>query len=184
MDKWALGRRIQLASPSPFLSPGLSLSLSGCHRTCQALMPSNLLPNTHCRLTFKGMTSISTRPALPLSLSLSPSVSQLVRALSFRPSAFLHPSLILCLWMCWGPLLAFVYYLPLICLSFFFFFFGALSVFLSFPFLFIFLFFPAEIKSNAPFQRSLRLAHPPNLLSNSFLSICLRVSVQHLTPPL
>lgn len=76
---WTSGHLVEEFNWPLFLPPlSRSLCLSGCHRTCQALMPSNLLPNTHCRLSFKGlltgMTSISTPPALPLS-SLSHSFS-------------------------------------------------------------------------------------------------------------
>lgn len=64
MDKWYLVEEFNL----PLSIPPPSLSLSGCHRTCQALMPSNLFSNTHCRLSFKslleGMSSISTPPTL------------------------------------------------------------------------------------------------------------------------
>lgn len=87
MDKWALGRRIQLVCLSPPFSLQVSLPL-GVSQDMPGLMPSNLLPNTHCRLSFKGrltgMTSTSTPPALPLSsLRLSLPFPQLVRALSF-----------------------------------------------------------------------------------------------------
>lgn len=129
---WTSGHLVKEFNWPPSLSLSLSrsLCLSGCHRTCQALMPSNLLPNTHCRLSFKGpltgMTNISTPPALLLpSLSLSPSVSPFLTAcqtsfsLLLRPSAFLHQSLKLCLWLCRGPILAFVQRLLLLCISFF-----------------------------------------------------------------
>lgn len=55
--KWLLGRGIQLASLSTPSRSG-SLSVSECHRTCQALIQSNLLPNTHCRLSFKGLLTV------------------------------------------------------------------------------------------------------------------------------
>lgn len=84
---WTSGHLVKEFNWPPSLSLSLSrsLCLSGCHRTCQALMPSNLLPNTHCHLSFKGpltgMTNISTPPALLLpSLSLSPSVSPFLTA--------------------------------------------------------------------------------------------------------
>lgn len=84
---------------SPFSRSG-SLCLSECHRTCQALMPSNLLPNTHCRLSFKGlltvMSTIPIPPSLPFSslsfflhLSLSLSLSL---PLSFSHSLMCHLS--------------------------------------------------------------------------------------------
>lgn len=94
-------------------------------------MPSNLLPNTHCRLSFKGlltgMTSIPTPPALPLSslscpfslsVCLSLSHNALERFLSVTLTICLSPSITQIIRMCWGPLLAFVYCLSLICLSF------------------------------------------------------------------
>lgn len=98
MDKWTLGRRIQLDSLSLSLSlhlglsllPSRSLCLSGCHRTCQALMPSNLLSNTHCRLSFKGLstglTAVASVSSIPptLPVSVSPFLTILVIPLSVR----------------------------------------------------------------------------------------------------
>lgn len=165
MDEWALGRRIQLAplSLSLCLSPFLSLALSasqGVAGHAGPLMPSNLLPNTHCRLSFKGlltgMTSTSTPPSLPLSSpsrAVSPFLTSRYRSfcLLLKPSASLCPSLKLCLWMCGIPLLCLVYFrFPSFYHPFLFpFSFGLLSV--------------TEIKSNAPLQCSLCLTHLPSI---------------------
>lgn len=105
-----------------------SLSLSECHKTCQALMPSNLLPNTHCRLSFKSPQTVRSGTSTPLSLPLSELLFLLSLPphlclshtgrpfffLSVKPSACLHQSLKLHLWVCWVSLLTVVHYLSLV----------------------------------------------------------------------
>lgn len=108
MDKWALGRRIQLASLS--LSLPLALRVSLPLRVSQDMPGLNAFqssPHTHCRLSFKGlltvMSSIYTPSSLPLSLlffllyfSVCFSVFHNHCVILLKPSVFLHQSLKLC----------------------------------------------------------------------------------------
>lgn len=86
-------------SPSISLSISRSLGLSGCHRTCQALMPSNLLPNTHCRLSFKRPADRDDQhlcSSIPTTTPFSISLFLTTRYRSFcpllKPSASIHHS--------------------------------------------------------------------------------------------